>query len=54
MVELYRFNKAKDEWVFVRYGHAIFAQMYATKGYLVVYLKGGTEYVEQTIQRKAG
>ena len=53
MVELYRFNKAKDEWVFVRYGHAIFAQMYATNGYLVVHLKGGN-YVEHTEQRKAG
>ena len=37
MVELYRFNKAEDRWVFVRYGHEMFAQMYATNGYLVVH-----------------
>ena len=53
MVELYKFDKAEGRWVFVRYGHAIFTQMYATNGYLVVHLKGGN-YVEHTEQRKAG
>ena len=39
MVELYRFNKEKDRWLFVRYGHAIFHQLYASNGYLVVHLR---------------
>lgn len=52
MVELYKFDMARDEWVFVRYGHPIFAQMYATNGYLVVHIKGG-HHVEHTEQRKA-
>jgi hypothetical protein len=53
MVELYTFDTAKDEWVFVRYGHAIFAHLYATNGYLVVHLTGGINHVEHTKYRKA-
>jgi hypothetical protein len=38
MVELYKFNELYDKWVFIKFGRSINAELYATKGYLVVYI----------------